>query len=394
MPTPEVDYQTINVEEGVLPYPATKLIITQYLHTSLDPLFWGWILVAAFFDAEDNIIWSTEVFAAHLDIQFESDEEDEGDEEESVYQGSSDQDASEPESVISDHQEPRHISIRDFDRSSTPDLEEYQPFPSPDIEHHPTLQTPTYSYYGAPPRIETTVLTMSSGWNPLIGRDGSNGPGFQGAATLGPNQAYIPHGAGPGYSFGWQPYHHPWANVTYGTTYIGATGPPTGYPAPQEFSYQPNGAGNVFARGPQGYPGIDPTMPAAQMGNSSGGTGCEPGYNYFFPADHTKVHVFRSDIAPWRMPAHAQVSFSAVHIPCSTTLAELLKGFGCTNPVPKKNRCYEIMSGGGGRWYKGLEVSGADKDMMRRAIRDLGWDQTRSGRPGEKPVVCLWFVKN
>jgi hypothetical protein len=97
MPAPEVDYQAINVGEGVLPHPAVKLIITQYLHTSLDPPLWAWIIVAAFFDAEDNAIWSSEIFAAHLDIQFESD--DEGDEqEESAYQGSSDQDVPETES--------------------------------------------------------------------------------------------------------------------------------------------------------------------------------------------------------------------------------------------------------------------------------------------------------
>jgi hypothetical protein len=67
--------RTINVEAGQLPPPATKLIITQVLKASQDPPFWAWIIVGAFYDSENRILWSTELFAAHLDIQFESDEE-------------------------------------------------------------------------------------------------------------------------------------------------------------------------------------------------------------------------------------------------------------------------------------------------------------------------------
>jgi hypothetical protein len=130
------------------------------------------------------------------------------------------------------------------------------------------------------------------------------------------------------------------------------------------------------------------------MTNSTGGLGCEPGYNYFFPADHTKVHVFRSSVAPWRLPAQSQITFTAVHVPCNTTFADLLQGFGCTNPTPKKNRCYEIMSGGNGKWYRGMEVTGADKDMLNKTLREVGWDKTRTGGDNERPVVCLWFCKN
>ncbi|KAL6875063.1 hypothetical protein J3F83DRAFT_712985 [Trichoderma novae-zelandiae] len=65
----------IDVEAGQLPPPATKLVITQILQASQDPPHWAWIIVGAFYDSEDRIIWSTELFAAHLDIQFESDED-------------------------------------------------------------------------------------------------------------------------------------------------------------------------------------------------------------------------------------------------------------------------------------------------------------------------------
>jgi hypothetical protein len=249
------------------------------------------------------------------------------------------------------------------------------------------------------------------GWNPVTGRDPTGSrPDFApyGTPLPGQGQAYVPHYGGPGYGMGPDMGYVPVSNVTYGTTYIGPPGAP-GYPTmplqyvpagyaptqqPQPLSYQPNGAGNALPRQPGTWPNIDPTMPAAQMTNSTGGLGCEPGYNYFFPADHTKVHVFRSDVAPWRLPAHAQITFSAVHLPCSTTFAELLRGFGCTNPTAKKNRCYEIMSGGGGRWYRGLEINGGDKDLMKMAVRDVGWDSSRNGLPDGKPVVCVWFCKN
>ncbi|PNP60247.1 hypothetical protein THARTR1_00271 [Trichoderma harzianum] len=255
---------------------------------------------------------------------------------------------------------------------------------------------------------------MSGGWNPLTGRDsGSGRPAFTpyGAPQPAQGQAYIPHAGGPGYSFGTMPQHSAWPNMTYGyyplaasqgvpqyvvpgAGYPPAQGPSAGYYTQQTYSYQPNGTGNMLPRQPQPYPNIDPTMPAAQMTNTTGGTGCEPGYNYFFPAEHTKAHVFKTNTPPWQLPPTAQIPFKAAHIPCNTTMAELLKGFGCTNATPKKNKCFEVVSGGGGKWYKGLEVNGADKDMLKKTIKDVGWDSTRTGNPNEKPVVCLWFCRD
>ncbi|KAF4973378.1 hypothetical protein FZEAL_9344 [Fusarium zealandicum] len=130
------------------------------------------------------------------------------------------------------------------------------------------------------------------------------------------------------------------------------------------------------------------------MTNSSGGVGCEPGYNYFFPAEHVKVHVFKSDTPPWQLPDNAQIPFIASHVPCDTKLADLLKGFGCTNSTPKKNRCFEIIAGGNGKWYKGFSYGGDEKDHLKMVMRDVGWDSTRTGNAGEKPVVCLWFCKS
>ncbi|TFB07507.1 hypothetical protein CCMA1212_000637 [Trichoderma ghanense] len=70
-----VNRRTINVEAGQLPPPATKLIITQILKASQDPPYWAWIIVGAFYDSQGRTLWSTELFVAHLDIQFESDED-------------------------------------------------------------------------------------------------------------------------------------------------------------------------------------------------------------------------------------------------------------------------------------------------------------------------------
>jgi hypothetical protein len=75
---PDVSTRTIEVEQDFLPYPATKLVVTQHLQASReDPPFWAWIIVGAFYDSNDTVLWSTQIFVAHLDIEFESDTEEE-----------------------------------------------------------------------------------------------------------------------------------------------------------------------------------------------------------------------------------------------------------------------------------------------------------------------------
>ncbi|UNI17579.1 hypothetical protein JDV02_003911 [Purpureocillium takamizusanense] len=80
-PLPPVHTRTIEVGQDFLPAPATRLVVTQYLETSQDPLYWALIVVGAFFDDEDRIVWSSEVFVGHLDVQLESDDSSEGSEE-------------------------------------------------------------------------------------------------------------------------------------------------------------------------------------------------------------------------------------------------------------------------------------------------------------------------
>ena len=186
--------------------------------------------------------------------------------------------------------------------------------------------------------------------------------------------------------------------TSYGNPYGQAVAYTPGVtPTPQQLptwaTNQPQGQGG-YLRWPTTAATIDPCLPAAQMTNSTGGVGCEPGYNYFFPKDHTKIHIIKSPIPPWQLPPNAKPPFHAVHVPCIITLAELLKGFGCNSPVPSKNAVYEVVSAGGGRWYKGISFTGDMKDVMKKSIREVGWDETRTGQPGQKAIVCLYFTKD
>lgn len=162
---------------------------------------------------------------------------------------------------------------------------------------------------------------------------------------------------------------------------------------PSFYNYQSGHAGS--GRYPQPHPVVNPGMPAAHMTNSTGGLGCEPGYNYFFPQEHTKVHVLKSGATPpWQVPPNFTIPFHACHVPTSTTVGNLLKGFGANNSRAKFNTVTEVVQGGNGRWYRGLAFDGSDKDAMQRPIKDLGWDKTRSGLPGAKPVVYLYITKD
>ncbi|UKZ50101.1 hypothetical protein TrVGV298_004357 [Trichoderma virens] len=488
---PRVTRRTIPVAPGQLPAPATKLVITQVVQASQDSPFRALITVGAFYNSDDQIIWSTEQFVGYLGVESELSEEQasEAEEEEDTGREFEAEPEAETEQEAEATPEPSSspgtfFILQQLINLSLPDLElavVVNHTDSTRSEHskaiitakQPSLPTcfctilifapsstltPSLIAFLTPllSHIRTTIvitITLSpvsrrrhlSSTHPPAGirstlapsqdigkhlsnptsdagfilgslgrRDsGSGRPAFApyGAPQPAQGQAYIPHAGGPGYTFGTVPQQSSWPNMTYGyyplaaaqgipqyavpgAGYTHAQGPVGGFYTQQTFSYQPNGTGNMFPRQPQPYPNIDPTMPAAQMTNTTGGTGCEPGYNYFFPAEHTKAHVFKTNTPPWQLPPTAQIPFKAAHIPCNTTMAELLKGFGCTNATPKKNKCFEVVSGGGGKWYKGLEVNGADKDMLKKTIKDVGWDSTRTGNPNEKPVVCLWFCRD
>ncbi|KAK3690221.1 hypothetical protein B0T22DRAFT_190410 [Podospora appendiculata] len=249
---------------------------------------------------------------------------------------------------------------------------------------------------------------VGAGYNPIHGRDTGPPPPRNGPR---PNCAHYP---GAGFPVTGFPAPAP-APAPAPTTYPYIAG----YPAPANYggySYMiqhPPAIGTTFAttqvnqrpyqytsglhgsnRLPQAYPRVDPTMPAVNMNNSTGGVGCEPGYNYFFPPEHTKIHVLKCGARPpWEHRPNAVFEFHACHVPVNTTVAELMAGFGATNPEKKRNVITEVVQGGGGRWYRGIILMGNDKDAMKRTCKEMGWDASRTGLPGQKPVVYLYITK-
>ncbi|KAF6805802.1 hypothetical protein CSOJ01_09231 [Colletotrichum sojae] len=364
-------------ESDYLPYPANKLIIGQYYYCSREsPCWWGWLIVGTFYDERNNPVWSTQIFALQRDTRGDSDSEAESEESDS----SSDL----------------------AEQFTNLNLSQNNTFTASSRHWNPALAGPVPGHWIS--QYDPSLGNWMS--NPLNGPDADPrrppwGPST-GMQVPRYGEAYIPHA---GFSSA-QPY----GNVAYpqgGGGYYSYPYPAAPYPgsgaytwphanfAPQTtYPLQPSGHAQSFARTAQSLPQLDPRNPAAQLSNSTGGTGCEPGYNYFFPAAHTKIHVFRTSTPPWQLPANARIQFSAFHVPVNTTLSEILKGFGATNETPKKNKCFEIVQAGNGKWYKGLCFSGDDKDMMKKSISEVGWDATRTGQPGGKPVVCLWLVKD
>ncbi|KIH93816.1 hypothetical protein SPBR_06178 [Sporothrix brasiliensis 5110] len=226
------------------------------------------------------------------------------------------------------------------------------------------------------------------GGNPRYGRD-SNGPlpPATGFPTARPMPYYTT--AMPG---GWpyaQPQYIGHVPMTLPGNQVYLTAAPPNSAQIPMINQQP---ALTQGQGPQ--PALDRNFRTCSMRNTTGGFGCEPGYNYFFPAEHTKIHVLKTGpTPPWQLPPNFAIQFHATHVPVNTTVAELMKGFGAKNPLPKKNIITEVCPGGGGKWYKGIEVSGDNLDMMKKPIKELGWDGTRTGLRGQKKVVYVYVQR-
>lgn len=173
---------------------------------------------------------------------------------------------------------------------------------------------------------------------------------------------------------------------------------------------------------PPGYP------PNIHLRNHTGGVGLPPGYDYAFPTEHCKIHVFKTGATPpWQRTMNSldPATHVKLFVPCNvrrsaplrsrspspfpmlispfydskltnpqTTVKELMQNLGCTNPDAKKNKLYEVQEAGGGRWVRGLSIMGDNKDKVKKLISELGWDKTRTGGPGERPVVWLYLTKD
>ncbi|KLU90903.1 hypothetical protein MAPG_09428 [Magnaporthiopsis poae ATCC 64411] len=143
------------------------------------------------------------------------------------------------------------------------------------------------------------------------------------------------------------------------------------------------------------YPVISADSPSANLTNSTGGVGCEPGYGYFFPPEHTKIHFLKTGpTPPWQLPPGTHIEFTATHVPCNITIGELLKGFGANNPNPQLNVVTEVICTGNGNWYKGMSFVSEVPGDMAKTLKSVGWDSTRNGLPGGSPVVYLYITKD
>ncbi|KAK3898645.1 hypothetical protein C8A05DRAFT_47089 [Staphylotrichum tortipilum] len=149
---------------------------------------------------------------------------------------------------------------------------------------------------------------------------------------------------------------------------------------------------NNSSRLPQPAPPIDPDFPAANLINSTGGAGAEPGYNYFFPSEHAKVVVLKCPVPPWTLVpgTYADIPFYASLVPAEIRMNQLLAGFGAQNPDKKQNQFWEVYPQGGGKWGWKEHVTGDDEVMMARTVRDMGW---LTKREGVALTVYLWISK-
>ncbi|KAH6615832.1 hypothetical protein B0J18DRAFT_345453, partial [Chaetomium sp. MPI-SDFR-AT-0129] len=133
-------------------------------------------------------------------------------------------------------------------------------------------------------------------------------------------------------------------------------------------------------------------FPAANHINSTGGSGAEPGFNYFFPAEHAKIIVLKCSAQPWTLTpgSYTDIPFHAAKVPSSVTMAELLAGFGADNPEAGMNQMWEVYPQGGGVWGWKEHVKGDDGVMMGRTVKDMGWVERVEG---ELKTVYLWISK-
>jgi hypothetical protein len=153
--------------------------------------------------------------------------------------------------------------------------------------------------------------------------------------------------------------------------------------------------------GGQTHPAMAPVansmFPGVHLRNHTGGVGLPPGYDYAFPTEHTNIHVFKTGpTPPWRQTLWSGDASNHVKlfVPCMTTVKQLMQNLGCTNGDPKKNKIHEVQEAGNGRWVKGITISGDEKDKVKKSIAEFGWDTSRTGQPGGRPVVWLWCTKD
>ncbi|KAI0391221.1 hypothetical protein F5Y17DRAFT_20543 [Xylariaceae sp. FL0594] len=242
------------------------------------------------------------------------------------------------------------------------------------------LSYPEIRYLHLPsPPVYNTMAGMPpgrGGWNPSFGWDAAGGP-------PGPAPAYGAAAPPGGMAYG-----------AFGAPVYGPAPPPAAAPPAYPYTapgYYPPNTYHPGQRHPQPHPLVSFDYPGINMVNSTGGAGCEPGYNYVFHNEHTKFHIFKTSRPPWRCPG-MNFSFAKFQVPTNTKIGELMARFGACNPDPMKNKITEVSERGAGNWYRGMIFSGDQVADCQKTIKEVGWDASRNGR--DKPVVWLWITKD
>ncbi|KAI1386017.1 uncharacterized protein F4822DRAFT_445809 [Hypoxylon trugodes] len=357
------------------PYPATKLVIGQHFWIHPSRQSWAWFIVASFYDSRGRELWHIELFTGCRDINASNTTESLASEDADTSEASTttdyDYDNDSPSVESEDNSEASNF---DSDSDSDSDSDNDTDTDSQDaLESRSSTQSDLRIKRVPASRAQSSRMSQpfGVGWNPQYGVDR--------------NANAVP---GPG-----QP---PFMNMPMPT---GGIAPGPGNQGPV-YVIPRNGYNRpvpVFPghkdRLPNPHPVVNMDAPALNLTNTTGGVGCEPGYNYFFPRDHTKLHIIKSSVAPWRLAQGMSMHFGAYHVPTQLTLSQLLEGFGAVNPLPQKNKITEVIQGGNGRWYRGMTYSGDSPDMSK-TLASVGLDHTRTGNPGEKPVAWLWITKD
>ncbi|TVY73236.1 hypothetical protein LSUE1_G009163 [Lachnellula suecica] len=177
-------------------------------------------------------------------------------------------------------------------------------------------------------------------------------------------------------------------------------GPAYGYPQQQMQmpmynypNYQNGMPGQTF---PAPAPRTDHGYPGIHLRNYTGGVGMQPGYDYLYPTNHAMIHVIKGKTPPWQSGTILHSWDNNMHtkllVATCMTVEMLMKGLGLDNKEAKKNVVYEVTESGNGKWSKGLTING-DGDKCKKAIAEYGWNEKRTGQPGQPPVVWLWATK-
>ncbi|KAK0659783.1 hypothetical protein QBC41DRAFT_360258 [Cercophora samala] len=205
---------------------------------------------------------------------------------------------------------------------------------------------------------------------------------------------YAPH------FYGWAPNmmsphsFFPTATNQHPCGTIGATTGLDIYNRPYGYISGLHGTGRL----PQPPPVVDPAFPAANLVNSTGGVGVEPGFNYFFPREHADVVVLLSAVAPWKLTeGYERLEFVTVKVPGNVTMGELMAGFGVVGGEvggaggtgAGTAGIYVVYQQGNGKWEHQESVRwGGDGRVMRRTVGEMGW--CSKGREGRVRTRYIW----